>query len=194
MAVLLRRREVGAVTVILSLVLPSLACTSAREARLHAFAEASAELRRRRTGQSHDDVRKELDLFLENEVAVVKEKAKRKEEHDRSLYRLIGIGGVGLTTTALSSGTLSDGSKQGLKIGLGLAGATAAVGGLVAYYTKTGRMRACQEFLDSSEEALRAWAKKRLTGSTEEVPREVWEEFVERVTAVRNNEDCLGVR
>jgi hypothetical protein len=57
---------------------------------------AGAQIRREAVDQTYEDVARDLDAFVEKETVFVREKARAQKEKERSAYRILGIGGLGL--------------------------------------------------------------------------------------------------
>lgn len=167
-------------------------CAGSARARKLAFIDAGLEIRKSATGQSYDDVKKELELFIERDIARVRLRARLQEEKDFDLYRKIWIVGSAIAVVAGTSGTLSqDGAAQGAVSGVG---AVAALGGFVLWKARTKEMADCQAFLDQSETELRSWAKAELRGTVEPVPHEIWTELVAKTAAIQRHDRCLRAR
>ena len=108
----LRRRVVG--ILIPALLAP--ACSSARDTEKRAFLAAGLELQRQAPEPSFDDLRIELDLYLNDELMDLKDRAKRQEEKELDLYRKVALIGSGAAVLAISSGTLNDPGTRELPV------------------------------------------------------------------------------
>ena len=186
----MRRRIVGA----LIAALLAQACSSGRDIEKRAFLAAGLELQREAPEPSFDDLRFELDLYLNDELMDLKERAKRQEESELSLYRKIWLIGSGAAVLATTSGSLNDPGTRGLQYGLGGLSIAVALVGFGLYLVRTGEMKECREFLDRGGQDLAAWGRLHLVPSKEKVPRALWLDYVDRVAALRGHESCLRIR
>lgn len=186
----MRRRIAGALIAVLLV----LGCSSARNDEKRAFLAAGLELQRRAPEPSFDDLRTELDLYLNDELQDLKDRAKRQEAKELDLYRKIALIGSGVTVLAVSSGTLNDPGNRGFQYSLGAASAAVALAGFGFYLVRTGEMADCREFLDRGGQDLSAWGRLHLVPAKERVPRALWLDYVDRVAALRAHESCLRIR
>ncbi len=169
-------------------------CSSAQKTEKRAFLAAGLALQREAPEPSFDELRTELDLYLNDELQDLKDRAKLQEEKELDLYRKIALIGSGVTVLAISSGTLNNPGNRGLQYSLGAASAVVALGGFAMYLVRTGEMKECREFLDRGGQDFSAWGRLHLVPSKEKVPRALWLDYVDRVAAIRAHESCLRIR
>ncbi|MGE5715143.1 MAG: hypothetical protein ACM369_00715 [Acidobacteriota bacterium] len=169
-------------------------CSTAQTAEKRAFLAAGLELQRQAPEPSFDDLRFELDLYLNDELQDLKDRAKLQQEKELGLYRTIALVGSGAAVLAISSGSLNNPGNRGLQYGLGAVSAAVALAGFGLYLVRTGEMRECREFLDRGGQDLSAWGRFHLVPSKEKVPRALWLDYVDRVGAIRAHESCLRLR
>lgn len=177
-------RSVASVVALLSLV--SAGCGTSRAARetKRAFAAASYELQLPYRGQTHAEVARDLALFLDKDVALVREKALRRIASDRRYYNAAVVAGG---AAAIAAGLASEWN-------LGGAGLAVALAGYLPYRSLVAKMEGCRLFLLTEGEALRAWGDAKLDArSNEPVGPDVWLEYVNRTHRIRSHESCLGV-
>jgi hypothetical protein len=186
----LKRRIAG----VLVAALLAQGCSSAQKAEKRAFLAAGLALQREAPEPSFDDLRIEIDLYLNDELQDLKDRAKRQEEKELDLYRKIALIGSGVTVLAISSGTLNNPGNRGLQYSLGAVSAGVALAGFGLYLVRTGEMRECREFLDRGGQDLSSWGRLHLVPSKEKVPRALWLDYVDRVAAIRAHESCLRIR
>ena len=155
-----------------------------------AVTTAGAQIRRQASGQTYEDVARDLEAFVEKEIVFVREKAKAQKEKERSAYRIIGVGGLGLILAGAGVETL----PAGVRGGLVFVGVLAAGGGLILYEKHVGEMEACAAFLTRSEGEMKSWGKANLSESGETVPSDLWRDYVDRTAAIERYPKCLRVR
>jgi len=139
-------------------------------------------------------LRIELDLYLNDELMDLKDRAKRQEESELSFYRKIWLIGSGAAVLATTSGSLNDPGNRALQYSLGGVSVAVALVGFGLYLTRTAEMKECREFLDRGGRDLSDWGRLRLVPSKERVPRALWIDYVDRVAALRAHESCLRIR
>src|SRR5262245_17293280 len=61
-------------------------CVSGERVRQRAFLEAGSQIRMAAAGQTYDDVRKDLELFVQGDIERVKERARLQQEKELGLY------------------------------------------------------------------------------------------------------------
>lgn len=170
------------------------ACASAPVADERELLEAGREIRLRETGHTHAEIRHELDLFLNNELPAMKEKARREEDKELTTYKWIwAIGGAGALALG-TSGTLNDPENRGTQYALTAAGAAIALAGFGLYLMRSGSLEECRAFLESGGGDLAEWGRYNLRPSDEPATREIWEAYVDRVHALKSHESCLKLR
>jgi hypothetical protein len=171
-----------------------LGCSSAEKVEKRAFLAAGLALQREAPEPTFDELRTDLDLYLNDELQDLKGRAKRQEEKELDLYRKVWLIGSGAAVLAVSSGTLNDPGHRSLQYTLGGVSTAVALTGFALYLARTGEMKECREFLDRGGEDLSDWGRLHLVPSEEKVPRALWLDYVERVAALRAHESCLRVR
>lgn len=159
-----------------------------------AFLAAGLALQREAPEPTFDDLRIELDLYLNDELQDAKDRAKLQETKELGRYRAIALIGSGAAVLAVSSGTLNNPGNRGLQYGVGAASAAVALAGYGLYLVRTGEMKDCREFLDRGGQDLSDWGRLHLVPSTGKVPHALWLDYVERVAAIRGHESCLRIR
>lgn len=169
-------------------------CSSTRKTEKRAFLEAGLALQREAPEPSFDDLRTELDLFLNDELQDLKDRTKRQEEKELSLYRKVYVIGSAAAVLAFTSGTLNNPDNRGVQYALGGVSTAVALTGFGLYLARTGQMKDCREFLDRGGQELSEWGRFHLVPSAETVPRELWLDYVNRVAALRARESCLRIR
>ena len=178
--------------VIASLLLPG--CSSTDVAEKRAFLAAGLALQREAPEPSFAELRRELDLFLNDELQDLKDRTKRQEEKELSFYRLMYRVAGAAAFVAITSGTLSDSKNSGAQFALGSVSLAAAVAGFGMYTLRTNQMKDCRAFLDQGGADLAAWGRLHLVPSDARVPRTLWLDYVNRVGAIRAHESCLRIR
>ena len=169
-------------------------CSSARKTEKRAFLAAGLALQREAPEPSFDDLRLELDLYLNDELQDLKDRTKRQEEQELSLYRKVYVIGSAAAVLAFTSGTLNNPGNRGLQYSLGGVSTAVALTGFGIYLARAGQMKDCREFLDRGGQELSEWGRFHLVPSAEKVPRELWLDYVNRVAALRARESCLRIR
>ena len=170
------------------------ACTSAARARQRAFIDAGLEIRKAATAQTHDDVLKDLELFIQRDIVLVKERARGQRGKEVNLYRAIWMTGAAAAVLAGTSGTLGTEGNEATRVGLGGIGLVAAVGGYILWAKRTSDLTACEAFLDTSREELESWKKASLRPGLEPVVPSLWQDYVARTTAIQRFDKCLSLR
>lgn len=179
---------------IASLLIAGCGCSSTRNVEKRAFLAAGLALQREAPEPSFEELRVELDLFLNDELQSLKDRTKRQEAHELGLYRKVYLIGSAAAVVALSSGTLNDPGNRGVQYALGGVGTAVALTGFAVYLTRMGQMKDCREFLDRGGQDLADWGRFHLLPTDAKVPRELWLDYVNRVAAIRAHESCLRVR
>jgi hypothetical protein len=169
-------------------------CSSALKAEKRAFLAAGLALQREAAEPSFDELRTELDLYLNDELQDLKDRAKRQEESELDLYRKIWLIGSGAAVLATTSGSLNNPNNRGIQYSLGGLSAVVALSGFALYLVRTGEMKDCREFLDRGGQDLSDWGRLHLVPSQGKVPRALWLDYVDRVSAIRAHESCLRIR
>jgi outer membrane murein-binding lipoprotein Lpp len=169
-------------------------CSSAQKTEKRAFLAAGLALQREAPEPSFDDLRAEIDLYLNDELQDQKDRAKRQEASELDRYRKIWLIGSGATVLVATSGSLNNPGNRGFQYGLGAASAVVALSGFALYLVRTTEMKDCREFLDRGGQELSDWGRLHLVPSQGKVPRALWLDYVDRVAALRGHESCLRIR
>lgn len=169
-------------------------CSSTRKTEKKAFLAAGLALQREAAEPSFDDLRAELDLFLNDELQDLKDRTKRQEEKELSLYRKVYVLGSAAAVLAFTSGTLNNPDNRAIQYTIGGVSTAVALSGFGIYLARTGQMKDCREFLDRGGQELSEWGRFHLVPADAKVPRELWLDYVNRVAAIRARESCLRIR
>ncbi len=183
-------RRLGALLVAAAL---AAGCSSAAVAEKRAFYQAGHEVLMRQEPPTQAALRRDLDLFLENDLLFTFDKARARESRETSTLRIVFVGGMALGVIGGTAGSLKGNTgAQAALIGTGVAAMGYAAW---RYFGPTKALHECQEFLSREAEALRGFEKSKLSGAEEErVPPEVFREYADRVGLIRLHESCLAVR
>ena len=139
------------------------------------------------------ELRGEVTAFLDDEIPLMREKAKRALEGEKRLWRAIAIGGAAVGVLAATSGSIAD-TSSGVQAGLTVVGLTAALGGWALHAVRTKDLGACIAFLDDSRRDLASWQASALPPAGGSVSPEVFRDWVNRVATVRGHESCQRAR
>jgi hypothetical protein len=169
-------------------------CSSTSKVEKRAFLEAGLALQREAPEPSFDDLRADLDLFLNDELQDLKDRTKRQEENELGFYRKVYVIGSAAAVLAFTSGTLNNPDNRGVQYTLGGVSTAIALTGFAIYLTRTDQMKDCREFLDRGGQDLSDWGRLHLVPSDAKVPRELWLDYVNRVAALRARESCQRIR
>ena len=169
-------------------------CSSTSKVEKRAFLEAGLALQREAPEPSFDDLRADLDLFLNDELQDLKDRTKRQEEKELTFYRKVYLIGTAAAVLAFTSGTLNNPDNRAVQYTLGGVSTAIAVAGFGIYLARTGQMKDCREFLERGGQDLSDWGRLHLVPSDAKVPRELWLDYVNRVAALRARESCLRIR
>jgi hypothetical protein len=158
-----------------------------------ALVEAGRQRRREQPPPTAQELRLEVDSFLDNELPLLKRKADLQLQKEMRTWRAIAVGGAALGVLAATSGTITDSNSaaQGVLTGVGIA---AALGGWATYAVRTKPLRECQDFLDGARRDLASWRSNAIPPGEGPVGVGVWQGWVDRVSLVRGHESCQGVR
>jgi len=102
--------------------------------------------------------------------------------------------GSAAAVLAFTSGSLNNPGNRGLQYSLGGVSTAVALTGFAIYLARTGQMKDCREFLDRGGQDLSDWGRLHLVPSQGKVPRALWLDYVDRVSAIRAHESCLRIR
>lgn len=148
-----------------------------------AFLRASYELRLPYRGQTHDEVAKDLELFLDRDADRIRARTLELSERHGRAYRFFAIGGGLVAAIGAFAGIWNLG---GLGLAVGLAG-------YVPYSSRISALTECRLFVISESAALREWGRTSLRPGAGPVPPELWREYVDRTHRVVSHETCLVV-
>ena len=194
LAWLLRHGRIG-MTRSRSFLLPALLCVSCSTGggADRALVEAGRQLRREQPPPTAQELRLEIDSFLDNELPLLKRKVDLALEREKKTWRAVAVGGAALGVLAATSGTIgSSGGAAGPALtGIGV---VAALGGWAVYAVRTKPLRECQAFLDGARGDLASWRANVIPPGEGPVAPVVWKAWVDRVALVRGHEGCQGVR
>ena len=182
------------VALILIAALLAQGCSGALKTEKRAFLAAGLALQREAPEPSFDELRTELDLYLNDELQELKDRAKRQEESELDLYRKIWLIGSGAAVLATTSGSLNNPGNRGVQYSLGGVSTAVALTGFALYLVRTAEMKDCREFLERGGQDLSDWGRLHLVPSQGKVPRALWLDYVDRVSAIRAHESCLRIR
>jgi hypothetical protein len=169
-------------------------CSSARRTERKAFLDAGLALQREAAEPSFDGLRTELDLFLNDELQDLKDRARRQEEEELGLYRRVWVLGSAAAVLAFTSGSLNNPGNRAIQYTLGGVSTAVALSGFGVYLARAGQMKDCRESLDRGGQELSEWGRFHLVPADAKVPRELWLDYVNRVAAIRGHESCLRIR
>ncbi len=158
-----------------------------------ALVEAGRLRRLEQPPPSAAELRGEVAAFLDAEIPLMREKAKRSLDSEKRLWRGIAVGGAALGVLAATSGSISD-SSSGVQAGLTALGLTAALGGWALYAVRTKDLKACVSFLDESRRDIVTWQANALPPAGGSVSPEVYRDWVNRVAAIRGHDTCQRTR
>ncbi len=178
------------------LLLPALlaaSCSTPGGAVDRALVEAGRQRRREQPPPTAQELRLEVDSFLDNELPLLKRKADARLEKEKKTWRAVALGGAAFTLLAATSGTItdSDSAAQPVLMGVGIA---TALGGWATYAVRAKPLRECQAFLDRARADLASWRTSAIPPGEGAVAPAVWQGWVDRVSLVRGHESCQGVR
>ncbi|MBI5445451.1 MAG: hypothetical protein HY900_30085 [Deltaproteobacteria bacterium] len=173
-------------------VLLGMACTTGGGVD-RALVEAGRQRRRVQPPPTAAELRLEVDSFLDNELPLFHQKIDRRFEKERKLWRFTFVAGTALGVVAATSGTVSDsdGGAQPILTGVGV---VAAIAGGVAYAVRTPELRACRAFLEGARQDVVSWRRNGIPPGDGTVSRAVWQEWVDRLAAIRGDVRCRSVR
>jgi len=167
-------------------------CSSGDLAEKQAFFAAGREVKLRQPPPPGEELRKDVDLFLENDLLLTFDKAKMKERRQLSALRIVFVGGMAAVVVGATAGSLKDsGGAQAAVIG---AGAAAMAWSLYRYFGPVKDLHECQEFLASKGAQLRQWEARSVGDSPGPVSPETWRAYVDRVSEIQLHPTCLPVR
>jgi len=166
-------------------------CSSGSLAEKQAFFAAGREVKLRQPPPPGAALRRDADLFLENDLLFTFEKAKTKERKALGAIRIVFVGGMAAVVVGATAGSLKE--NAGAQAAVLGAGAAAMAWSAYRYFGPVKDLHECQVFLAAREADLRRWAET-LDDSSRPVLAETWREYVDRVTEIRLHPTCLVVR
>ncbi len=167
-------------------------CSSGAADEKRAFLEAGRTVKLSQPPPSHAELRRDLGLFLEDDLLLTFDKAKKRESSRASAARIVFGVGVGAVLLGATAGSLKDnGGAQAAVIGAGVA---AMAGAAIAYFGPVRDLHECQEFLSAKGAQLRQWEARNLGDSPNPVPERAWREYVDLVSEIQLHPTCLKVR
>jgi len=182
----------GGLALLLSVVLGSAGCSTGKVAEKRAFFEAGHEVKLRQPPPTNAELKRDLDLFLENDLLFTFDKAKAREAKEVSALRIVFVGGMALGVVGATAGSLK--GNSGARAALMGTGVAAMAGSAIRYFTATKDLGECQEFLSRRGAGLRAWGTQKLDGSDARVSAGTWREYADLVGETQLHDTCLVVR
>jgi hypothetical protein len=177
---------------LLAALLGAAGCSSGNVAEKQAFLAAGREVKLKQPPPTHAELRKDLDLFLENDLLLTFDKAKAKERSELSTARIVFVGGMAAVVVGATAGSLKDnGGAQAAVIG---AGAAAMAWSAWRTFGPAKKLHECQEFLSLSGGRLRQWEARNVGDSTGPVSEATWREYVNLVAEIQQHPSCVPVR
>lgn len=177
---------------VLAAAVGSSGCASGKIAEKEAFLEAGRQVRLRQPPPTEAELKKELDLFLENDLAPTFDKAKSRERSEISTLRIVFVGGMAVVVLGATAGTLKD--SPGWQAAVIGTGAAAMVYSALRYFGPVKDLHECQEFLVRQEAALRQWDARHPGESSQPVSPETWRDYVNTVSQIQLAPTCLALR
>jgi hypothetical protein len=177
---------------LLAAVLGGAGCASSRSAEKQAFLQAGREVKLLRSAPTKAELKKDLDLFLEDELLLTFDKAKSSERSQISTLRIVFVGGMAAVVVGATAGTLKD--SPGWQAAVIGTGAAAMAYSAYRYFGPVKDLHECQEFLARQEAALRRWEAEHLGDSSGQVSSQTWWDYVNMVTEIQLHPSCLKVR
>lgn len=168
-----------------------------RVAERRAFAAAGLEVRSRQTGQTHEEVLRDFDLFLSRDVEPLGQRAQEEKRRVAAKYRWVYVGGA---AAAVAGALLATGGSDGdpfvntaASVALSVGGLALGVAGGVLAARETGELQGCRDHLARGSEELQAWVVRTFRPTAEPVPPDLWREYVRRTHALTADARCLRV-
>ena len=181
-----------ALALLLAAALGVAGCSSGNRAEKQAFFAAGREVKLKQSPPTNEELRKDVDLFLENDLLLTFDKAKVRERKEASTLRIVFVGGMAAVVVGATAGSLKgNGGAQAAVIGTGAAAMALAA---VRYFGPVKDLHECQEFLSLKGAQLKGWEARNLNDSAEPVPANAWREYVDLVTEIQLHPTCLAVR
>ena len=170
----------------------SAGCSSGKIAEKQAFLEAGREVKLRQPPPTDAELKRDLDLFLEDDLLLTFDKAKTRERKEISTLRIVFVGGMAAVVVGATAGSLK--GSPGAQAAIIGTGAAAMGYAAVRYFGPVKDLHECQVFLSQREAALRQWEAEHLGDSARPVSRETWREYVDLVSEIQLHSTCLAVR
>ena len=182
----------GPLALLLGVLLGVTGCSSGKTAEKRAFFSAGREVKRKQPPPTHAELRKDVDLFLENDLLLTFDKARAREAKSSSLAKVVFVGGMATVVAGATAGGLKENAgAQAAVIG---AGAAAMAWSAYRYFGPVKELRECQEFLAVRGAYLRQWEARSVGDAPVPVPEKTWLEYVDLVTEIQVHGSCLPVR
>lgn len=158
-----------------------------------ALVEAGRQRRREQPPPTAEELRREIDSFLDNELPLLEKKADAALAKELRTSRVVFLGSGALGLVGATSGSISDsaGAAQAVVTGAGIAGMAA---GAIAYYARTPQIRACRAYLGSARQDVASFRQNGLPPGEGPVGEATWHAWVDRVAAIRGHESCSRLR
>ncbi len=188
----MRRSRALAALAALAPVLAGAGCASVTLAEKRAFFEAGREVQRKQPPPTQAELKRDLHLFLEDDLLFTFDKAQAREGREVSVLRIVFVSGMAIAVAGGTAGSLKD--SPGAQTALIGAGVAAMAGSAIRYFGATKDLHECQEFLARKAAELRNWEQRKLSGPDGPVLPETWREYVDLVSETRLHERCLAVR
>ncbi len=168
-------------------------CASSGGAVDRALVEAGRQRRREQPPPTAEELRREIDSFLDNELPLLQKKADAALAKELKTWRVVFLGSGALGLVGATSGSISDseGAAQAVVTGVGVVG---MVAGAIAYYARTPEIRACKAYLESARQDVVSFRKNGLPPGEGPVGEATWHAWVDHVAAIRGHESCSRVR
>lgn len=168
-------------------------CASSAGAVDRALVEAGRQRRREQPPPTAEELRREIDSFLDNELPLREKKVEAALAKELRTWRVVFLGAAALGLLGATSGTISDaeGSTQAFLTGVGIAGMAA---GGIAYYVRTPELKACKAYLGTARQHVLSFRQNAIPPGDGPVGEATWHAWVDRVAAIRGHEGCERAR
>lgn len=167
-------------------------CASEKLAEKQAFLDAGREVKLRQPPPTDAELKRDLNLFLEDDLLLTFDKAKMRERKEISTLRIVFVGGMAAVVVGATAGSLKgNAGAQAAIIGTGAAAMAFAA---LRYFGPVKDLHECQVFLAQKEAGLRQWEARHLDDSARAVSPETWRDYVNLVSDIQLHPTCLLVR
>lgn len=167
-------------------------CSSGVLAEKRAFLEAGREVKLQQPPPTDAELKRDLDLFLEDDLLPTFDKAKLRERKEASTLRIVFVSGMAVVMAGATVGGLK--GNSGARAAVLGAGAAAMAVAALRYFGPVKDLHECQVYLSQREAALRQWEAEHLGDSSRPVSPETWRDYVSLVSQTQLHPSCLGVR